>query len=126
MNLEHLTLEVLPSYSGLNEPSIRNYQRARDTSLPLLKNRILNPFEILLKELTGFTDTNLPAESTEQVYTHGDIKFTVESSKRTKKPQWKTVFEGLQEYLEFIKEGHIQEISRKGFARAGLWHWFVH
>ena len=114
MNLKYLTLEVLSPYTGLNEESVRNYQRARDTSLPLLKNRIIHPFEVLLKEQSGFTDTVLPVESTKQSYTHGDITFIVESSKRTKKPQWKTVFEGLQDYLEFIKEGHLQEISRKG------------
>ena len=77
MSLERITVEATPSFTGLNEDSAQNYFKAKFSLLPLLKNRIINPFEELLKNHTGYSKINLPDEVTETNLQLGDINFTV-------------------------------------------------
>jgi hypothetical protein len=114
MTLERITIEALPKFSGLNEASVENYAKAKLTFRPILANRILLPFYRLLTKQTGFSDKNLPKDTTEETYKFGDVTFTVESSRTVKRPKLAKVYEGMVDYLTFIKEGHAVGINRKG------------
>ena len=56
MNLEKITIELVPGYTGFNEQSVQSYFRAKYTLLPLIKDRIIDPFEEILKKQTGFNN----------------------------------------------------------------------
>ena len=114
MTSERVTLTVLPTYTRLTEESVTNYFKAKHTAIPLLRNRIIDPFAELVKARTGFTAENLPNGEIVENYTYESITFTVTSSRRTKRPALEEVFSGLQDYLRFVQSGYQGAISRKG------------
>ena len=114
MDLERITVEATPNFTGLNKDSVQNYFKAKFSLLPLLKNRVINPFEELLKDYTGYSKNNLPNEVTETSLQLGDIDFTIKSEKRIKRPRLIEIYEGYLDYLEFLQDGHSKNIRRKG------------
>ncbi len=114
MSLEQITIGVLPKCTGLDEVSAGNYFSAIHSSQPLLEGRIIDPFKELLKQQTGYGPEHLPPAPVTQSFKYGNITFTIDSSKRTKRPEWKEVFEGLVDYLKFIDDGHKNRVQRKG------------
>ncbi len=118
MSLERITIEPVPEFMSL-EKSADDYFKAKYNLLPLLKNMVISPFEKLLKEYTGFSTENLPEETTTTELKLGDITFSITSSKKVKKPKVSETYNGLVNYLTFLKEGYQKGIGRKGVKTFG-------
>ncbi len=104
MSLEIITIGTLSQYMGLCDESVTSYFKAKYTNIPLLKSLVIDPFEKLLKQETGFSNENVPEKTETTEIKLGDITFLVKNEKKKKKPRTSEVYNSLVDYLEFIKE----------------------
>lgn len=95
----------------INAESIRIYQRAIYSMIPLLEEFAIEPFESGLKKMTGFSDENIPKKETEKVIKVDRINFIVISSPTTKRPQYSLAYEKIIEYVNHLIEEH-QRVGR--------------
>tara|TARA_Y100000310_G_scaffold345531_1_gene466072 strand:+ start:7025 stop:7990 length:966 start_codon:yes stop_codon:yes gene_type:complete len=114
MELQRVTVGMLPEFSGANVESAEAYFRAKHTILPLLNHRVIDPFEKLLRKDTGYDKDNLPSGEVEHTVDCVDLEFVVVSSRKVKRPKIKEVYTGTVDYLKFVKEGYAEGIQRKG------------
>jgi hypothetical protein len=119
MNLDSITLQALPTITGLNKESARNYFHAKLQSAPILKRCVVAPFENLLRETTGYTDENLPAGKQVTQMTHGPVSLTIESETGVKRPRLQAVYVGIVGFLNFVTDDHQEGISRRGVRTIG-------
>lgn len=105
-------ITLLPEFTGFNEESANNYYVGKCFSENVSK-LLIKPFEKSLKENEGFSLNKLPEEKTETIIELGDYFFNIKSESVNKKPKLKDVYEGVLNYLNFLKEGFDEGIRRK-------------
>jgi hypothetical protein len=114
IDLERITVGSVPEFTGANVESAQAYFRAKFTLVPLLKHRVIDPFETLLKKQSGYDNNNLPAGKEVASIECGELEFSVTSERRVKRPGLLEVYTGIINHLDFLKEGYDQSIQRKG------------
>ena len=119
IGLEQLTVELVPAFTGADEQSARSYFDAKLRLLPLIRDRVMLPFQDLLKAHTEWNDSHVPTEKQTDPITLGDITFVVTSEPKTKRPPYKTVIEELENYLTFLKQESDNENRPKGIRTLG-------
>ena len=78
----------------------KSYERAKQGSELVEREKSL--LEERLKERTGFSSLNLPAEPTETRVSEGDVTFVVRSEATTPRPSYKTAVESMVVYLNGV------------------------
>tara|TARA_Y100000310_G_C20699025_1_gene827958 strand:- start:4305 stop:5252 length:948 start_codon:yes stop_codon:yes gene_type:complete len=109
-----ITLQRVPTYTGLNGESIDSYFMARQRVIGFLKNRVLTPFTAGLKAQTGWTKENRPSEQVEQEIVVDQIPFVVKTIPTTLRPSYEKLYCKLTRELDHLKAQYEQEIRRKG------------
>ncbi|MBS3116966.1 hypothetical protein J4421_05210 [Candidatus Woesearchaeota archaeon] len=112
--LEQITVKLSRPFDGLNQASADAFYQATLSVIPLLRDQIISPFEKLLKENTGFSNENLPADVVMMERTYGPVDFGIESQGREKRPSYATVVDGLNAFLEHVQDDHGRGIKRRG------------
>ncbi|MEM4590103.1 MAG: hypothetical protein QXK21_02450 [Candidatus Micrarchaeia archaeon] len=90
----------------INSESIRIYQRAIHSIIPLLEEFAIEPFESALKRMSGYSDTNPPEKETKKTIKIDGIKFNVLSAPTTKRPQYALAYEHIVEYTKHLINEH--------------------
>tara|TARA_Y100000310_G_C20661808_1_gene805212 strand:+ start:569 stop:1546 length:978 start_codon:yes stop_codon:yes gene_type:complete len=114
MQLEQITVHAIRRYSGLDETSVESYYHGQNNLIPLLRDVIIKPFEEQLKNTTGYNGENLPVGPQETEMELGPVTFTITSKQRTKRPKLADVYDGVHDFLGFIKESYESGVRRKG------------
>ena len=114
MELERITIQEAPQFTGFDLSAATHYFRAKLTAIPLLKKRVISPFETLLKDATGYSNENLPSGKQITDIECGNMEFRVTSEQRTKRPALVEVYSGTQDFLDFVSTGHADGVRRRG------------
>ncbi len=109
-----ITLQRVPTYTGLNGESIDSYFMARQRVISFLENRVLTPFTAGLKAQTGWTKENRPSEQVEQEIVVDQIPFVVKTTPTTLRPSYEKLYTKLIQTLDHLKTQYEQEVRRKG------------
>jgi len=111
MRSERITL--LPEFNRLNEKNADTYFLA-EQYVSKLDDLIIKDFESNLKALTGFNNDFLPETEEKLVEKLGDYEFTITSSKKTKKPGSKAIFDNFRNYLSTLRNNFTKGTKQKG------------
>jgi len=93
-----------PKFSGDLNRDRAGYERAKENVEKLLKE--VSPLEMALLDATGFNKFNLPPPGTHETEIpeedNVEIQFSIKTHKKIKKPSYKDVCTGMQNYLDGI------------------------
>ena len=96
-------VENVGKFNGNVSEKHRMYERAKQNIEYLEKDKGMLKLEETLKKNTGYDDFNLPSSPQEYTVSLGDVIFNVKSRTVTKRPQYKTAVEGMENYINGIK-----------------------
>ena len=96
-------IENVGKFNGNVSEKHRMYERAKQNVEYLEKDKSILKLEETLKKKTRYDDFNLPSSPDEYSITLGDVTFNVKSRTVTKRPQYKTAVEGMENYINGLR-----------------------
>jgi hypothetical protein len=108
-----LVLENPGEFQTLDDIAAEKFEIADRNTLPLL-DKIISPFEAMLKEKKGYSNTNRPEKETTDEYRFGKINIFMTTMPTTLRTDYKTVVEEAENFFNFIGQDYLKGRLRKG------------
>ncbi len=112
--MEIITVKKPQKFEKLDSAAAENYFRLREGGISFLENEVIKPFDVALKEKTGFSDENIPKEATTKKLNLDGIVFSITSEPTTKRPSYGDLHEKLTTYLGIIEQEYNQGTRKEG------------